>query len=83
MVLYQSYFTTIVGQVSSLLTLLPVISKGLESVSSIGEILLTGEDLRDEDVDYMIRSVSEVVGYLRSFSPIWRDLESGKKPHIL
>ncbi len=39
-VLYQSYFTTIVGQVSSLLTLLPVISKGLESVSSIGEILL-------------------------------------------
>ncbi len=38
-VLYQSYFTTIVGQVSSLLTLLPVISKGLESVSSIGEIL--------------------------------------------
>ena len=38
-VLYQSYFTSIVGQVSSLLTLLPVISKGLESVSSIGEIL--------------------------------------------
>ncbi len=38
-VLYQSYFTTIVGHVSSLLTLLPVISKGLESVNSIGEIL--------------------------------------------
>ncbi|RKM62344.1 ABC transporter ATP-binding protein [Butyrivibrio sp. CB08] len=38
-VLYQSYFTTIVGQVSSLLTLLPIISKGLESVTSIGEIL--------------------------------------------
>ncbi|MBE5825555.1 MAG: ABC transporter ATP-binding protein [Butyrivibrio sp.] len=38
-VLYQSYFTTIVGQVSSLLTLLPVISKGLESVTSIGEVL--------------------------------------------
>lgn len=38
-VMYQSYFTTVVGQVSSLLTLLPIISKGLESVSSIGEIL--------------------------------------------
>ncbi len=38
-VLYQSYFTTIVGQISSLLTLLPIISKGLESVPSIGEIL--------------------------------------------
>jgi ATP-binding cassette subfamily B protein len=39
-VLYQSYFTSIVGQVTSLLTLLPIISKGLESVTSIGEILL-------------------------------------------
>ncbi len=38
-VLYQSYFTAIVGHVSSLLNLLPVISKGLESVTSIGEIL--------------------------------------------
>lgn len=38
-VLYQNYFTTIVGQVSSLLTLLPIIAKGLESVVSIGEIL--------------------------------------------
>ena len=45
--------------------------------------LSIGEDLRDEDVDYIIRSVSEVVGYLRSFSPIWRDLENGKKPHLL
>ena len=45
--------------------------------------LSIGEDLSDEDADYIIRSVSEVVAYLRSFSPIWRDLESGKKPHIL
>ena len=40
-------------------------------------------NLTDEEIDYMIRSVTEVVEYLRSFSPIWRDLESGKKPHIL
>ena len=45
--------------------------------------LSIGEDISDEDVEYMIRSVAEVVEYLRSFSPIWRDLESGKKPHIL
>lgn len=38
-VLYQSYFTTIVNQVSSMITLLPTITKGMESVSSIGEIL--------------------------------------------
>ena len=45
--------------------------------------LSIGEDLSDGDADYIIRSVAEVVEYLRSFSPIWRDLESGKKPHIL
>ena len=42
-VLYQSYFTTIVSQVTSLLTLLPTISKGLESVTSIGEVLCIEE----------------------------------------
>ena len=45
--------------------------------------LSIGEELTDEETDYMIRSVSEVVEYLRSFSPIWRDLQNGKKPHIL
>ena len=45
--------------------------------------LSIGEDLSRKDADYIIRSVSEVVEYLRSFSPIWRDLEAGKKEHIL
>ena len=45
--------------------------------------LSIGEELSDEEAEYIIRSVAEVVEYLRSFSPIWRDLESGKKPHIL
>ncbi len=39
-VLYQSYFTTVVNQVSSIITLIPTITKGLESVNSVGEILL-------------------------------------------
>jgi ATP-binding cassette subfamily B protein len=39
-ILYQSYFATIVGQVSAIITLFPTISKGLESVDSIGEVLL-------------------------------------------
>ena len=37
----------------------------------------------DEDVETIIASVKEVVEHLRSFSPIWRDLESGAKKHIL
>ena len=45
--------------------------------------LSIGEELTDEEVEYVVNSVTEVVKYLRSFSPIWRDLESGKKPHIL
>ena len=45
--------------------------------------LSIGEDLSQEDADYIVQSVSEVVEYLRSFSPIWRDLEAGKKEHIL
>ena len=85
-VLYQSYFTTIVGQVSSLLTLLPVISKGLESVSSIGEVLQFEhvEDTSDK------RDVGEITGaysfrdvgysYPDSDRPILRNLTFDVKP---
>lgn len=45
--------------------------------------LSLGEDITEEQVDYIIKSVSEVVEYLRSFSPVWRDLQSGKAQHIL
>ncbi|MBR1893058.1 MAG: cysteine desulfurase, partial [Lachnospiraceae bacterium] len=45
--------------------------------------LSIGEDITDENVDYIIKSVKEVVEYLRGFSPIWRDLEAGKKQFIL
>lgn len=37
----------------------------------------------DEEVEYLIQSVKEVVEYLRGFSPIWRDLLAGKKEYIL
>ena len=42
-----------------------------------------GEDVTEEEIDHIIKSVKEVVEYLRSFSPIWRDLVSGKKEFIL
>ena len=37
--MYQSYFSTLTGQVSTLIGLMPIITKGFESISSIGEIL--------------------------------------------
>ena len=49
-----------------------------------GSLRLTiDETLSDDDVDYIVSSVKEVVGYLRGFSPIWRDLCAGKKQFIL
>jgi len=45
--------------------------------------LSIGEDITDADADYIVRSVGEVVEYLRGFSPIWRDLTSGKREFIL
>ena len=49
-----------------------------------GSLRLTlGEDVTEEQIDYLIQNVREVVEYLRSFSPIWRDLTSGKKEFIL
>jgi len=36
-----------------------------------------------EEMDYTIQAVTEVVAYLRSISPIWRDLVSGKKEFII
>ena len=45
--------------------------------------LSLGKDNTPEDVEYMISAVKDVVSYLRSFSPVWRDLQAGKKPFIL
>ena len=45
--------------------------------------LSIGEDITDEDADYIINSVKEVVEYLRGFSPVWRDLVAGKTKFIL
>ena len=45
--------------------------------------LSISEETSDEDIETIISAVKEVVEYLRGFSPIWRDLVSGKKEFIL
>ncbi len=45
--------------------------------------LSIGEDITMEEAEYIIRNVEEVVTYLRSFSPVWRDLITGKRTFIL
>lgn len=49
-----------------------------------GSLRLTlSDETTEEEIDYTIRAVKEVVGYLRSISPVWRDLTSGKTHFIL
>ena len=43
-VLYQTYFSAIVNNVSSIISLIPIVTKGLESVSSFGDILSIDDD---------------------------------------
>ena len=48
-----------------------------------GSLRLTlSEENTEEEIDYTIKAVKDVVEYLRSISPIWRDLVSGKKEFI-
>ena len=49
-----------------------------------GSLRLTlGDDATEDEVEYMISSVKEVVERLRGFSPVWRDLVLGKSKFIL
>lgn len=54
--LYQQYFTLLTGQVSSIIGLLPVITKGFESVSSVGEIL-SSMDIEDNTGKHKMRTL--------------------------
>ena len=37
----------------------------------------------DEEIDHILTVVPEVVSYLRNMSPVWRDLQNGKREYIL
>lgn len=45
--------------------------------------LSLSEENTEEEIEYVIKSVKEVVEYLRGISPIWRDLVSGKKEFMI
>ena len=37
----------------------------------------------EEEVDYMLQAIPEVVEYLRGMSPVWQDLVNGKRSFVL
>ena len=45
--------------------------------------LSLSEENTDKEIDYIIKSVKEVVEYLRGISPVWRDLVSGKNEFVI
>lgn len=55
--LYQTYFGNIINQITQFLNLIPIISKGFESVTSVGEVLLT-DDVEDNDGKEKISTVN-------------------------
>ena len=57
-VMYQTYFSSIVAQVSGVITLLPTIANGLESVDSISDVLLS----HDVEDNYNKKKLSSVHG---------------------
>lgn len=49
-----------------------------------GSLRLTlSEENTEEQVLYTVKAVREAVEYLRSISPVWRDLSSGKKEFMI
>lgn len=76
---YQSSFATVVNQFSALVNLIPILTKGLESVSSIGEVLSCEDVERNEgkltlkqlEGNYRFRSVS--FAYSEQEAPVLTD----------
>jgi len=85
-VMYQTYFASIVAQVSGVITLLPTIAKGLESVNSVGDILLC-DDIENNRKKKKIKSITGEVTfknvnfqYKDSETPVLQNLSFSIRP---
>lgn len=76
-VMYQTYFNSIVAYVSNMITLLPTIAKGLESVDSIGDVLLC-HDVEDYSGKRKLKSIQGEI----SFEDAGFQYRSGESPVI-
>jgi len=61
-----------------------LLSIGLPHEVAHGSLRLSiGEYNTMDEIDHIIKVVPEVVSYLRSISPVWEDLETGKRQHLI
>lgn len=83
--LYQSYFGSLVGQVSSIIGLLPVIARGTESIRSVGEIL-SAYDVEDNTDKKKLTRLSGAYEFRHvcfdydDKTPVLRDFSLSVKP---
>ena len=60
-----------------------LLSLGIPHELAHGSLRLSiGEYNTMEEIDYICEQVPQVVEYLRSISPVWDELEKGKRPHL-
>ena len=61
-----------------------LLSIGLPHEVAHGSLRLSiGEYNSWEEIEHIIKTVPEVVQYLRNMSPVWDELERGVKPHLI
>lgn len=79
-VLYQTYFGSVVNNVANIISLIPVVAKGLESVASIGDVL-TADDVEDNRHKKKVREVEGEIEfknvtftYPKTTEPVLRNL---------
>mgnify|MGYP005981065227 CR=1 FL=1 len=61
-----------------------LLAVGVPYEAAHGSLRLSlSEENTPEEVEYLTETIPEVVAYLRGMSPVWRDLEEGRKPHVI
>ena len=61
-----------------------LLALGLPHEIAHGSLRLSiGEYNTMEEIDHICAVVPEVVSYLRNMSPVWEELETGAKPHLI
>ena len=61
-----------------------LLSLGIPHEVAHGSLRLSiGEYNSMDQIDHIIEVVPRVVAYLRDISPVWDELEKGKRPHLI
>lgn len=61
-----------------------LLALGLPHEVAHGSLRLSiGEYNTEEEIQYIIQTVPEIIGYLRNMSPVWEELEKGERKHVI